>query len=304
MGDPCVSSIAVEPTSGTAWYVGGVNGLYMTKDGGQTWTQPLVGAVGALVLVPGPPQLVYVGVGTTLYLSRDKGKSWSLIRTLPRPVHSVLAAPDGRLYVGVSWSDHVQPSGIFVSNLGGGGPAFPPLRPGAHGTHRLDPRAGPARRDALRRHRDLRSPAAVPSPFFRSTDGGLTWTNVAGALPRHVIAAAVRPGDGFVYALTEGTGLFGSADKGATWVPPTSLAGPSGSLLMDPTTPTRLFGGRQKVNVVNGGIFVSVDAGDVFQPIGLQGATVAGLAVNGTSTRLFAAVYASGVYASPIPPSP
>ena len=30
--------------------------------------------------------------------------------------------------------------------------------------------------------------------------------------------------------------------------------------------------------------------------------TVAGLAVNGAATRLFAATYGSGVYVSPIPP--
>jgi hypothetical protein len=61
MGDPCVSSIAIDSISDLEWYVGGVNGLYLTKDGGQTWTHPLNGAVGALVLVPGTP-LVYVGV--------------------------------------------------------------------------------------------------------------------------------------------------------------------------------------------------------------------------------------------------
>jgi hypothetical protein len=71
---------------------------------------------------------------------------------------------------------------------------------------------------------------------------------------------------------------------------------------MDPKLPTRLFGGRQKFAIMSGGIFVSIDAGKSFQPIGLHGVTVAGLALNGASTRLFATAYGSGIYVSPVPP--
>jgi hypothetical protein len=126
-----------------------------------------------------------------------------------------------------------------------------------------------------------------------------TWTNIADTIPWHVIAAAVRPNDGFVYALTEGAGLFGSPDKGNTWQPP-AAAGLGVSLLMDPKMPTRLFAGRAKYGLINGGIFVSSDSGKNFKSIGLVGVAVAGLAVNGASTRLFAAAYASGIYISSI----
>jgi hypothetical protein len=55
---------------------------------------------------------------------------------------------------------------------------------------------------------------------------------------------------------------------------------PSDSLLMDPVMPTRLFGGRQKVGgTVNGGIFISVNAGKTFHAIGLKGVTVGGVAL-------------------------
>jgi hypothetical protein len=104
-----------------------------------------------------------------------------------------------------------------------------------------------------------------------------------------------------VYALTEGAGLFGSPNKGNTWEPPVKGAGLGVSLLMDSKAPTRLFAGRQKFGLVDGGIFVSTNSGKVFQPIGLVGVTVGGLAVNGASTRLFAAAYASGIYIATIP---
>ena len=125
MSDPCVSEIAVEPTNDMAWYVGGLNGLYMTKDGGTTWTKPLNGQVGALTLVPGPPQLVYVGIGNDLYLSRNNGAQWVRINTFSDRVVSMLAAKS-RLHVGLGWSSHATPSGIWGSNLGGGFSAFHP----------------------------------------------------------------------------------------------------------------------------------------------------------------------------------
>ena len=76
-GDACLGAIAVEPADDLAWYVGSISGLYMTKDGGQTWKKPVGGSVGPLLIVPGRPTLVYAGVGDALYLSRDAGKSWT-----------------------------------------------------------------------------------------------------------------------------------------------------------------------------------------------------------------------------------
>lgn len=78
LGDACVGSIAVEPTDDSAWYVGGVSGLYVTKNGGAAWTHPLAGSVGAILLVPAAPgseQLVYAGIDDALHLSRDRGKN-------------------------------------------------------------------------------------------------------------------------------------------------------------------------------------------------------------------------------------
>jgi hypothetical protein len=299
MGDPCVSRIAIDPINDLEWYVGGVNGLYLTKDGGKTWTHPFNGAVGALVLVPGNP-LVYVGVMKKLYLSRNKGKNWNVIGEFKYPIRAVLVA-SGKVYVGLGWNTHAEPSGVFVSNLGGGLSKFHSFGAGQTGlivwTLARDPISG-----TLYAGTEIFDhPQPYHPPFFRSTNGGVNWTNIAGSLPWHVIQAAVRPTDGFVYALTEGAGLFGSANQGATWNPPTDIAGPSGSLLMDPAMPTRLFGGRQKSGgTYTGGIFVSVNAGKTFHAIGLKGVAVAGVALNGPRTQLFAAAYASGVYVSPV----
>jgi photosystem II stability/assembly factor-like uncharacterized protein len=300
MNDPCLGSIAVDVSNDQAWYAGGVNGLYMTKDGGHTWTHPLTGSVSKLLLVPGSTELVYVGIENRLYLTRDEGKSWTLLHTFDHPVCSVLV--DGRrLFVGLAWTTHAQPSGVHVSNLGGGIWSFHPFGPGQTGlivwTLARDSQDG-----TLYAGTEIFDhPQPYHPPFFRSTDGGVTWKNVAATLPWHVIAGAVRPTDGYVYALTEGAGLFGSPNKGATWTPPTNATGPSVSLLMHPKKPTHLFGGRQKFGTLSGGAFLSVNAGSTFHPIGLSGVTVADLSTDGAATRLYAAAYSSGLYTSPIP---
>jgi hypothetical protein len=300
MNDACVSEIAVEPTNDAAWYVGGFNGLYMTKTNGVTWTKPLNGHVNVILLVPGATQLVYAGLDNNLWLSRDHGANWALIRTFNQTVESLLVN-GGTLYVGLAWSDHVNLSGVWLMNLGGGLPAFKPFGAGQTGlivwTLSRDPVSG-----AIYAGTEIFDhPSPYHPPFFRSLNGGNNWTNVAGTLPWHAIDSAVRPNDGYVYALLEGPGVYGSANQGMSWQPPQNAVGPSASLLMDPNNTTRLFGGRQKSGLVNGGFFASTDAGLNFTASGLQGVTVAGLAVNGSANRIYAATYASGVYTSVVP---
>jgi hypothetical protein len=303
MGDACISSIAVEPANDPAWYAGGVNGLFMTKNNGLSWTKPLGGNVGPLLIVPavpGSPQLVYAGVGSQLYLSRDHGSNWASLHTFPTTVRSLLVA-NGTLFVGLQWSSHAQAGGVFTSSLGAGFVQFHPFGPGQTGlivwTLARDPLSG-----AIYAGTEIFDhPQPYHPPFFRSLTNGSTWTNVAGTIPWHVVASAVRPNDGYVYALTEGSGVYGSANQGGIWQGPVSSPGLGLALLMDPLVPTRLYAGRQFFGTLKGGIFRSNDAGKTFQPIGLPGVTVSGIAVNGARTRMYASTYGSGIYTSPVP---
>ena len=302
MGDACVSSIAVEPANASEWYVGGENGLYRTANDGATWTKaPIGGPISALHMAhDSGVQLVYAGVGAKLWLTRDHGQNWTNIRTFGATVRSILVA-GGTLFVGQAWSTHAVPSGVWTGNFGAGQGQFNAFGPGQTGlivwTLSRDPLSG-----AVYAGTEIFDhPQPYHPPFFRPDNNGATWTNVAGTLPWHVIASAVRPTDGWVFALTEGSGLFVSGNKGATWHALANNPVPSVSLLMDATKPTRLFGGRQKFGNMNGGLFVSVDAGKTFTNIGLEGATVGGLAMNGAGTRIYATAYASGIYVSPVP---
>src|SRR5260370_42055964 len=80
MNDACVARIQVENGNALAWYVGGVNGVYVTKDNGVNWKKPLNGKVGALLWEP-VHQFAYAGVGNILYFSRDHGANWVPVHT-------------------------------------------------------------------------------------------------------------------------------------------------------------------------------------------------------------------------------
>ena len=299
MNDACIEHIAIDPANDNALYAGGFNGLYQSKNGGVTWTKPVVGHVGALLFVPGAPNLIYAGVGTRLYRTIDNGTTWTVIKTFRAPVRSVLATT-GKLFVGLGWSSHAVPSGIYVSNLSGGLMQFQPFGPGHTGlivwTLSRDPISG-----AIYAGTEIFDhPTPYNPPFFRSVNNGATWTKVTN-LPWHAVDSAVRPNDGYVYALTEGKGVYGSSNMGGAWIPPTLSPGLGVSLLMHPTVPTRLYVGRHKFGTLNGGIFVSTNAGKTYTASGLAGVTVSDIKLNGAATRIYAAAYGSGIYRSPLP---
>jgi hypothetical protein len=307
LGDSCLSAIEVDPDDEQTWYAAGFNGVYQTHNGGLTWTKPLNGHVNSqgLRVVPGSPSLVYAGVGTKLFLSRDKGANWNQIGAFPQPIESVFVVRvgTGRIFVGLGWTGSLDPNGIFVSGNLGGAAWQKKLFPGSPKDLIVwDIEANP-QTGALYAPCEIGThPQPYAPPLYRSLDGGMTWMDVAGNLPWHGVAVQIRPADGFVYALLEGPGIFGSATQGVSWTAPAESEGLGVSLLLNPLNPIRLYAGRQKVQLLTGGVFHSSDGGNTVEPIGLKGGTVSDLAFNGATTRLYAAVYASGIYRATIPP--
>jgi hypothetical protein len=302
MGDPCVDKIEVENGNQQAWYVGGFNGVYVTKNNGGTWIKPLSGKVGALLWEP-VHQFAYAGIGKILYFSRDHGLHWVPVQTFTKPISSLLAfSAQNTLYIGLAWDNHVDPSGIFTTNLGGGGPMFHAFGGGHTGlivwTISRDPMSG-----SLYAGTEIfdHQPQPYKPPFFRGTANAINWTNVANNLPWHAVDSDVRP-NGYVYALTEGKGLWGSSTMGNAWIAPNPATPSLGaSLLMDPIVTTRLYAGRQNAGTQTGGIWRSTNAGNTFSLVGLKGVTVGDIALNGNASIIYAAAYASGIYTSPVP---
>ena len=276
------------------------SGVYLSPDGGATWTRVLRGSYG-MVLAISPAfasdRTLFVGSSEGVYRSQDAGQTAVLI--VAGDVQALAISPsystDGIILAGT------RDAGVFRSADGGGSWAA------ATGLTNLNVRAlavSPsflsdrtafaATADGIFRsttwggswsqastgltNRDVRSLAVSPTfatdrtvwagtaaGLFRSTDGGQTWT-ASGLTGRIVQALAVSPAFATDRTLLAGTanGLFRSTDGGQTWTA-SGLGGQDiRALLLFSTFPVDrlVFAG-----VYDGGVMQSTDGGATWQPI-------------------------------------
>ena len=235
------------------YYFGAVGGgLWKTTNGGVTWSPVTDGqigssSVGAVAVSESNPDIVFIGMGETelranimqgdgVYKSADSGKTWknvglretqtiARIRIHPINPDVVYAAVLGHPY-GPS-----EERGVFRSTDGGvtwKRILFRNPRAGATdlAMDPKDPRILFASIWDVYRTPWTLSSGGPASGFFKSTDGGDTWTEITRnpGLPRGVlgkITVTISGADSRrVYALVEADegGLFQSNDGGATWV--------------------------------------------------------------------------------------
>jgi photosystem II stability/assembly factor-like uncharacterized protein len=306
LGDPKVGNIKVDPQDQNLWYVSSSKGLYITRDGGATWTLTKEIVPWAMTLSLQDSSRVYVGIRETLHASVDKGRTWQVLRQFDAgtTIRSIHASRDGTLMVGLHWADFRKPTGnpegVYLSRDRGA-----TWQLSAFGTpHRglivwavhQNPRDG-----TLYASTEISDhPQPYKPPFFRSRDGGKTWQETGGLDDWHALSIQVRPTDGYLYVLTEGRGLFGSADHGDHWTLfPTNIVG---HILLDPNYPHRLFGnGAANALGQNGGIYLSLNGGKSSEQFGFEGKQVYGIALNGDSTMLYLTVRDTGIFTARIP---
>lgn len=268
-------------------YVGSASGgLWKSSDGGTTFKpkfdkQP-VQSIGAIALDPNNPDNVWVGtgeawtrnsvsVGDGVYRSTDGGESWKHLG-LPNAERIVKLGVDPRngdtalvCVTGKLWSDSNE-RGVYRTT--DGGKTWAQVLKGGNGSTGCGGMSIDAKNpdvvfaslwDFRRKGWTFRSGGEGPespsgSGFYRSADGGKTWTEVSGgglpAKPYGRIAVAVAPSDSkIVYAFVESTksALYRSDDGGKTWDRrddsqmmvwrPFYFA----NLIVDPANPDRLF---------------------------------------------------------------
>lgn len=217
-----------------------VGGVFRSLDGGRSWEPANVGyhsrGTANLAIDPRNPRRVIAVAANSaptdyngLYLSDDQAGSWRQVL----PIH-MAASFDLRRQVAFDPSsfDPVRnrTSTVYWSRLG----ADVPKGGGRWG-------------------------AAVNDPgFYRSDDGGESWSRIHGAEALSDAVLAVHPTKGVVYAATP-RGFFRSFDRGLTWG--LSLPGRATSVAVSPAAPDQVWLSQPR------GLFVSLDGGDNFEEI-------------------------------------
>ena len=314
LGETHPGRVLVAPDDDNFIMVGtsyGGNGLYISRNGGVTWSQPMelaTGVVGVIAIDPTNPNILFAGRGNDLYRSIDRGYTWTVVG---RNGMILVSSLDGAVFVTGRRSPAHAEHGILRSYDHGDTWSFTPFgveyRPNTTDLTFFDIAEDPANHmlyigSQLSAHPTPYS-APCSCPFLVSSNRGDTWSDASagfGKLHWHAPRVRVNPQTHEVYAHMEGTGLFKSADFGTTWQYVSGNGAFVWELLLDPTHPNRMFGAGLGTGAA-ASIYASTDGGARFRPIGPPG-TPAGalLALNSSGTKLFAAVQGVGLYSHDI----
>ena len=308
-----IRTLAAHPVDGDTLYAGGFGGAFKTADAGTSWNSTgLTAYTGSLVTDLTNPNVLYAQTGRSfgcnsderlLLRTSDGGASWQ-DTVSPRNSGCILNAsfrsPRGApmaidqtdpniLYLGES-DDQDGYSAILKSTDGGANwivawDWFSGLR-GAVNALALDP----SRPATLYAGIDGDS-----GGLFKSTDGGLTWTNT-GAVQAGVSLLALAPANSLTIYAVGAKGLLKSADGGSNW---TTINNGLAEVIGNPLiAATSLVVDRANSNLVylgtsTAGVFRSTDGGTNWTPLndGLLNLQIRALTIgrNGTAYAATAA---------------
>ncbi len=236
------------------------DGVYLSKDGGETWSN--VGlkssrAIARIVVHPDDPNVAWVAaVGNLwapggergLYVTRDGGKTWTAVLQAPAPKVDRVGCGDVAL-------DPSDPGTIYAALY-------------ARQRQPWSFTSGPDATDG----KDL-------GGIFKSTDGGATWKKLSKGLPgstARIGLAIHRKNPKIVYAIVQSSeggtsdirdvtsksgGVFRSEDGGETWVRQSNLNPRPfyfSQIRVDPENPERVY-------VLGFALHVSEDGGKTFR---------------------------------------
>ena len=303
------SSSATFPTPGAVQgFIAG--DLFLTTDGGLSWTSSVLtttGSVSAVAVDPKTPSRVYA-LTDHLYASDDGGQSWTQLG-MPGISTSLFVDPQNPANMYASSFNN----GLWKSTDGGVTFVQIPVIPRAPfvpiAALAIDPKSPSTLYAAALPPASLLPPGSGPIPgLLKSTDGGATWNPTGSPVaPAAVVVdplnSAVLYGSFHVSSPTPGpTGTVAkSTDSGATWTTITNGL-PSerfpNVLVVDPATPGRVYGfGLYSTN----DLYRTDDGGNNWVDIGspLPDWPINALAIDPTNPSiLYAASGAGGLYRS------
>lgn len=290
-----VTAVTGVPSQPATFYMGPASGgVFRTTDNGETWTpisdgQIPLGSIGSIAVADSNPDVIYVGTGSDgvrsnvstgrgVYKSTDGGKTWTFaglrdagqcgaVRIHPTNPDIVWAAMTGDIF------KKNTERGIFKTVDGGKswkktlyltdelGAMDVELQPG-------NPNVVYAWMSRLERKPWTIISGSREGGFYKSTNGGDTFTKIATGLPGELIGkgnlavTAAKPDR--IYALIEakpGGGLYRSDDAGATWAQVNATPG----IIQRPFYYTTLGADPTNADVVYcgaEGFYKSIDGGE------------------------------------------
>ena len=299
--------IAIDPEDERLWYVISYSsGIHITRDGGNTWQQRLSSNVMDLKIDPKNRNVVYASLGSDLYKFADQGVSWSPVHSFPAVISDPAKSPTdspasidsilvssvyGDIYIGLASTFHH--GRVYKSS--DGGTTWEISFESEQGLRIWDMEEDPVNGYL---YFCTENPPHLANAFvMRSKDRGKSWEEITPLQERaiygHGLKMQVHPVTQDVYYLTEAHRiLYRSSDFGDTWTG--KSVDINGDLIIDKKFPHRFFGAAIVSGSYVGGVYFSKDSGGSFTFAGLAGTTPS-LALNGTSTKLFAADL-SGLY--------
>ncbi|MFO0728842.1 MAG: YCF48-related protein [Myxococcota bacterium] len=279
------TTLTIDPAHPSTVYVGTAgDGLFLSEDGGQSWSEVLGAApaadIRAVVIDPSARDTIFIAASDGLHKTSDRGAHWALL--LREEVMDVAVDPVDSLFVVAA-----SPRGLLRSTDGGSN--FYAADRGLVASEVVCLAVDPASPSTLW--------AAAHQSLYRSTDGGDSWSWVDTGT---VTALAFDPrAPGHVLAIHEGEGFFWTNDGGTTWGGIGSAA--SGlsttriaALAVLPTDPTHLLAAAED------GLFLTTDRGLSWSRVpelGMQGFDTIAVASRAPMT-IFVGGFGAGVFRS------
>lgn len=281
-----VRSIVVNPASPSTVYLAtsfGSNGVFKSTDAGQSWNPASNGlgantGVSSLVMDPNTPATLYAATVAGLFKSIDNAGSWTKIgpsNFLPSKLVIDPLTPT-TLYASLSGAN------AGVSKSIDSGATWQPINSGLTSTFIPDLAIDPKNPATL-------YAAAGGGGFFKTTNGGASWTSTSTTLTSPIAVDPTNPAN--VYATgTNGstsTGLFKSIDGGATWTSVnTGLRSSSiSAILVSPTNSSIVYVGNSSGRDSDAFVTKLNAAGNAFVYSTLIGGSVNGLQTNSSDDQ-------------------
>jgi photosystem II stability/assembly factor-like uncharacterized protein len=261
---PLTVSVTFDPRTADVFYVACLSGVLRTLDGGKSWrlvtgwaeTEPK-----SIAVDPHQPDTVYTGLPDGIVVSHDRGQTWQRCEEgLPdrgkyTQVVQVDRAQAGRVLIGCE-------SGIYLTESGGKSwrrvlatkETVDDLRQSPH-----DPRVWLA--------------VTQSAGALRSTDGGATWTALAGVpADKALYNVSFDARDPRRLAIAGWShGLLLSEDGGATWTARNAGLPEPARVWRTAIDPDN---GEVYAAVFGQGLYASSDSGRTWRPAGMAGASI------------------------------